>query len=108
MIGVFTFPMKPTNQDYPYFKSPKKVLEIDDSEVVSLNRQKEISSFIHWPEDWNDLTDKQLIEKINQNDGYSYSISSRKTGLGYQSEDKSKYIRIIRQRYSWFKENLGI
>lgn len=106
MIGVFAFPTKPMNQDYPYFKTPKKVLEIDDSEVVSLTRQKEIGCFIHWQEDWNDLTDKQLIEKINQNYGYSYSISSRKTGSGYQSEDKAKYIRIIRQRYSWFKDQV--
>ena len=106
MIGVFAFLVKLTNQDYPYFKMPKKVLEIDDSEIVSLIRQNEITCFIHWQEDWDDLTDKQIIEKINQNDGFSYSISSRKSGSGYQSEDKSKYIRIIRQRYSWFKERI--
>lgn len=106
MVGVFAFPAKPKYNDYPYFKSPKKVLEIDDSEVVSLSRSKETSCFIHWQDDWNELTDKEIIEKVNQHDGYSYSITSRKSGLGYNSEDKSRYIRIIRQRYSWFKERL--
>lgn len=106
MVGVFVFPAKPKDNSYPYFNSPKKVLEIDDSEVVSLIRQKEIGDFIHWQDDWNELTDKEIIEKVNQHEGYSYSISSRKSGLGYNSDDKTKYIRIIRQRYSWFKERL--
>jgi len=106
MVGVFVFPAKPKDNSYPYFNSPKKVLEIDDSEVVTLIRQKETSGFIHWQDDWNDLTDNELIENVNQHDGYSYSISSRKSGLGYNSEGKAKYIRIIRQKYSWFKERL--
>lgn len=106
MVGVFRFPAKPKNNDYPYFKTPKKVLEIDDSEVLALSKMHEAGTYVHWEDDWNDLTDKEIIEKVNQHEGYSYSISSRKSGLGYNSEDKSKYVRIIRQRYSWFKEKL--
>lgn len=106
MVGVFSFPVKPEDKDYPYYKTPKKVLEIDDSEITALIRLKKIGNFVHWQEDWNNLTDKEIIEKINQHEGYSYSIGSRKTGLGYQSEDRSRYLRIVRQRYSWFRDRL--
>ena len=50
--------------------------------------------------------DKEIIEKVNQHDGYSYSINSRKTGLGYSNEDKTKYIRIIRNSFRWFHERI--
>ena len=35
MFAVILFPVKPTNKEYPYFKSPKKVLEIEDVEALA-------------------------------------------------------------------------
>ena len=32
MFTVIIFPVKPENKDYPFYKSPKKVLEIEDDE----------------------------------------------------------------------------
>lgn len=106
MVGVFAFPAKPENKDYPYYKTPKKVLEIEDSDVLLLSKQKGCGSFVHWMEDWDELSDKEIIEKVNQFALYSYSISSRKSGQGYNSEDKTKYIRIVRQKYYFFKDRL--
>lgn len=106
MVGVFAFPTKPENKEYPYYKTPKKVLEIDDSEVLLLSKQKGCNYYVHWMEDWDELSDKEIIEKVNRSAVYHYSISSRKSGQGYNSEDKLQYIRIVREKYSFFKDKL--
>lgn len=106
MVGVFSFPAKPEDKEYPYYKTPKKILEIDDSEVLLLSKRKGCNYFVHWLNDWDELTDNEIIEKANQVALYSYSISSRKSGQGYNSEDKSQYIRIVREKYSFFKDRL--
>ena len=103
MTGIFAFPIKPTNKDYIWCKSPKQAVEVDDDTILKV---KTNSCYIHWQDDWDNLTDKDVIEKVNQHDGYSYSIKSRKTGLGYSNDDKTKYIRIIRNSFRWFHERL--
>jgi len=103
MIGIFAFPIKPSNNNYIWFKSPKQAVEVDDDTILKARTN---SCYIHWQDDWDNLTDKEVIEKINQHEGYSYSISSRKNGLGYTNEDKTKYIRIIRNSFRWFHERI--
>ena len=35
MVGIFIFPVKPTDVEYSYYKTPRKALEISDDDVLS-------------------------------------------------------------------------
>ena len=99
MFAVILFPVKPTNKEYPYFKSPKKVLEIEDDEVLACTFNiKGVYHLKHYINDMDELSDKELVEYYNKLSIPKISISSRKSGKGYSTENKDYYVRIIRTK----------
>lgn len=99
MFAVILFPVKPTNKEYPYFKSPKKVLEIEDAEALACTvGVKGIFYLKRYLNDMDELSDKELVEYYNKLSTPKISISSRKSGKGYSTENKDYYVRIIRAK----------
>ena len=99
MFAVIVFPVKPTNKEYPYFKSPKKVLEIEDDEALDCTAIiKGVYYLKHHLNDMDELSDKELVEYYNKTSITKISISSRKSGKGYSTENKDYYVRIIRAK----------
>ena len=99
MFAVIVFPVKPTNKEYPYFKSPKKVLEIEDDEALDCTAIiKGVYYLKHHLNDMDELSDKELVEYYNKTSITKNSISSRKSGKGYSTENKDYYVRIIRAK----------
>ena len=99
MFAVILFPVKPANKEYPYFKSPKKVLEIEDDEVLACTTSiKGVYHLKHYINDMDELSDKELVEYYNKTSITKISISSRKSGKGYSTENKDYYVRIIRTK----------
>ena len=99
MFAVILFPVKPTNKEYPYFKSPKKVLEIEDVDALACTSNiKGVYYLKHHLNDMDDLSDKELVEYYNKTSITKISISSRKSGKGYSTENKDYYVRIIRAK----------
>lgn len=45
-----------------------------------------------------ELSDKELVEYYNKLSTPKISISSRKSGKGYSTENKDYYVRIIRTK----------
>ena len=67
MFAVILFPVKPANKEYPYFKSPKKVLEIEDDEVLACTTSiKGVYHLKHYINDMDELSDKELVEYYNK------------------------------------------
>ena len=63
MFAVILFPVKPANKEYPYFKSPKKVLEIEDVDALACTSNiKGVDYWKHHLNDMDDLSDKELGE----------------------------------------------
>ena len=99
MFAVILFPVKPTNKEYSYFKSPKKVLEIEDVEALACTvGVKGIFYLKRYLNDMDELSDKELVEYYNKTSITKISISSRKSGKGYSTENKDYYVRIIRTK----------
>ena len=99
MFAIILFPVKPTNKEYPYFKSPKKVLEIEDAEALACTvGVKGIFYLKRYLNDMDELSDKELVEYYNKLSTPKISISSRKSGKGYSTENKDYYVRIIRAK----------
>ena len=99
MFAVILFPVKPTNKEYPYFKSPKKVLEIADDDVLACTTSiKGVYHLKDYLNDMDELSDKELVEYYNKTSITKISISSRKSGKGYSTENKDYYVRIIRTK----------
>lgn len=99
MFTIILFPVKPESKDYPYIKSPKKVLEIDDEEALQFTTcGYGVYHIKHYVNDMDGLTDKEIVEYFNKISKMNVSISSRKTGNGYSTEDKDYFVRIIRQK----------
>ena len=60
MFAVIVFPVKPTNKEYPYFKSPKQVLEIEDAEALACTvGVKGIFYLKYYLNDMDELSDKE-------------------------------------------------
>ena len=99
MFAVILFPVKPTNKEYPYFKSPKKVLEIEDAEALACTvGVKGVFYLKRYLNDMDELSDKELVEYYNKLSIPKISISSRKSGKGYSTENKDYYVRIVRTK----------
>ena len=99
MFAVILFPVKPVNKEYPYFRSPKKVLEIEDVDALACTSNiKGVYYLKHHLNDMDDLSDKELVEYYNKLSIPKISISSRKSGKGYNTENKDYYVRIIRTK----------
>ena len=99
MFAVILFPVKSTNKEYPYFKSSKKVLEIEDDEVLACTvGVKGVYYLKHYTNDMDELSDKELVEYYNKLSIPKISISSRKSGKGYSTENKDYYVRIVRTK----------
>ena len=99
MFAVILFPVKSTNKEYPYFKSSKKVLEIEDDEALACTvGVKGVYYLKHYTNDMDELSDKELVEYYNKTSITKISISSRKSGKGYSTENKDYYVRIIRAK----------
>lgn len=99
MFAVILFPVKPVNKEYPYFRSPKKVLEIEDVDALACTSNiKGVYYLKHHLNDMDDLSDKELVEYYNKLSIPKISISSRKSGKGYSTENKDYYVRIIRAK----------
>lgn len=99
MFAVILFPVKPVNKEYPYFRSPKKVLEIEDVDALACTSNiKGVYYLKHHLNDMDDLSDKELVEYYNKLSIPKISISSRKSGKGYSTENKDYYVRIVRTK----------
>ena len=99
MFAVILFPVKSTNKEYPYFKSSKKVLEIEDVDALACTSNiKGVYYLKHHLNDMDDLSDKELVEYYNKLSIPKISISSRKSGKGYSTENKDYYVRIVRTK----------
>ena len=99
MFAVIVFPVKPENKDYPFYKSPKKVLEIEDDEALACTTIiKGVYYLKHHLNDMDELSDKELVEYYNKLSTPKVSISSRKSGKGYSTENKNYYVRIIKAK----------
>ena len=99
MFAVILFPVKPANKEYPYFRSPKKVLEIEDVDALACTSNiKGVYYLKHHLNDMDDLSDKELVEYYNKLSIPKISISSRKSGKGYSTENKDYYVRIIKAK----------
>ena len=99
MFAVILFPVKPVNKEYPYFRSPKKVLEIEDVDALACTvGVKGVFYLKHYLNDMDELSDKELVEYYNKLSIPKISISSRKSGKGYSTENKDYYVRIIRTK----------
>ena len=99
MFAVILFPVKPTNKEYPYFKSPKKVLEIEDAEALACTvGVKGVFYLKRYLNDMDELSDEELVEYYNKLSIPKISISSRKSGKGYSTENKDYYVRIVRTK----------
>jgi len=99
MFTIILFPVKPGNKEYPYYKSPKKVLEIEDEEALSqLSGSMGVYHLKHYLDDMDKLSDKELVDYFNKTSKMNVTILSKKTGKGYSTENKDYYIRIIRQK----------
>ena len=94
MFAVILFPVKPANKEYPYFRSPKKVLEIEDVDALACTSNiKGVYYLKHHLNDMDDLSDKELVEYYNKLSIPKISISSRKSGKGYSTENKDYYVK---------------
>ena len=99
MFAVILFPVKSTNKEYPYFKSSKKVLEIEDDEALACTvGVKGVYYLKHYTNDMDALSDKDLVEYYNTLSIPKISISSRNSGKGYSTENKDYYVRIVRTK----------
>ncbi len=99
MFAVILFPVKSTNKEYPYFKSSKKVLEIEDDEALACTvGVKGVYYLKHYTNDMDELSDKELVEYYNKLSIPKISISFRKSGKGYSTENKDYYVRIVRTK----------
>ena len=99
MFAVILFPVKSTNKEYPYFKSSKKVLEIEDVEALACTvGVKGVFYLKRYLNDMDELSDKELVEYYNKLSIPKISISSRKSGKGYSTENKDYYVRIVRTK----------
>ena len=99
MFTVIVLPVKAENKDYPFYKSPKKVLEIEDSEAMTYtSHTKGVYYLTHHINDMDNLTDKELVDYFNNKNNMKVLINSRKTGNGYSTENKEYFVRIIRQK----------
>ena len=99
MTGIFIFPVKPDDKEYQFYKEPRKVLELDDEKVLALTTMSRgIYYIIHYDKEWDKLTDTEVVEKWNERKSkLQLKIGNRKSGLGYTTTDKNKFIRIIRK-----------
>ena len=99
MFTIILFPVKPKEKDYPYFKSPKKVLEIEDEEALSqLSGSMGVYHLKHYLDDMDNLSDKELVDYFNKTSKMNVTILSKKTGKGYSTEEKDYFVRIIKQK----------
>ena len=99
MITIIKFPQKPTNKDYPFSKEPRKALTEPDEIVESMTSGvKEVFYLKNYTNEWNNLTDKEIIDNYNEHPNVSkIEIGERKSGNGYNTTDKKWFIRIIRK-----------
>ena len=99
MFTVIVFPVKPENKDYPFYKSPKKVLEIEDGEAMTYtSHTKGVYYLTHHINDMDNLTHKELVDYFKNKNNMKVLINSRKTGNGYSTENKEYFVRFIRQK----------
>ena len=97
MFAVILFPVKPENKDYPYYKSPKKVLEIEDDEALKFaTGNMGVYYLKHHIDDKDNLTDREIVDYYNSMSKPNVQILSKKTGKGYSTENKDYYVRIVR------------
>ena len=97
MFAVILFPVKPENKDYPYYKSPKKVLEIEDDEAIKYTTgAKGVYYLKHHIDDMDGLTDREIVDYYNSMSTPKIQILSKKTGKGYSTENKDYCVRIVR------------
>ena len=99
MVGIFIFPVKPTDVEYSYYKTPRKALEISDDDVLSFrNTSKGVYYRIRHDHEWDKLTDNEVVDKWNEGTTLlKIELPSRKSGLGYTTIDKNYLIRIVRK-----------
>jgi hypothetical protein len=101
MFTIILFPVKPENKDYPYYKSPKKVLEIEDDEAIKYaTGAKGVYYLRHHIDDMDGLTDREIVDYYNSMSKPKIQILSKKTGKGYSTENKDYYVRIVRYAHT--------
>lgn len=102
MVTIIKFPQKPTEKEYPFFKDPRRALTEPDNVVTPMiSGVKGVYHFKYYPKDWDNLSDKEIIEKYNsykKPDITPIELGERKSGNGYNTTDKQWFIRIIKEK----------
>lgn len=102
MVGLFLFPVKPTEEQYRWKKKPREVLEADDAEVLA-NRNLH---YLRYDEAYDGLTDAELFKKMGNLTREKLTLG-RRSGKGFLTEEKTYFVRILRNEKKWFKGSLG-
>lgn len=104
MVGIFLFYPKDTDSKSQWPKTVKEFLDAEEITVVN-NRQFHYLNYI----DNGKMEKMEDLELINllKDKGYKIEGNFKKTKTGYANEDKTIYVRIIRQSNNWFKSILG-
>ena len=74
-------------------------MEIEDDEALACTvGVKGVYYLKHYTNDMDELSDKELVAYYNKLSIPKISISSRKSGKGYSTENKDYYVRIVRTK----------
>jgi len=103
-VAMFIFPSKEKSKEYIAYKNPREVLEISDEEVVKTKHTKFVYYVAHYNNDLDKLEDKEIVSSLNKIGHFNITIGSRKSGLGYTTEDKENFIRLLKHDREWFEK----
>ena len=82
-------------------KRRKAIVEVYGKDIyecpVTVENELDMLKAVEAP-DMDELSDKELVEYYNKLSTPKVSISSRKSGKGYSTENKDYYVRIIRTK----------
>lgn len=105
MVGIFYYYPKSFDKDAKFPKTIKDFLESDERIVVA-NCHFHHLNYIDGGA-MEKMSDLDLIEELRKR-GHTAEGQFKKSKSGYVNEDKTTYIRIIRQPKEWFKTIPGI
>lgn len=107
MVGIFVFPVNPTDKNYKFKKLGRKILDYSDEEILSEIRPftKGIEYCLHHNDDLDKKSPQEMVE-------YFSKYLSKNLGTlvkcknGFMSEDKEYYVKFIVNNKEWFKNKI--
>lgn len=108
MVGIFVFPVNPTDKDYKFKKFGRKILDYSDEELLSEIRPfvKGIEYCLHHKDDLDKVKDPNewvtyFSKYLSKNLGTLVKCKN-----GFTSEDKEYYVKFIINDKEWFKNKI--